>query len=201
MPLAVAISKVTPPAGAGAGRETVKVKVVVPELPSLADTSLMDNCDGVLVRAKFTGMDTPGVMAATLYGPPAVPLAVAVTLAVPPEIVAGLPLMAALAPLPGGVNVTVPPFTGSPALFAVTVKPNGLVKALLITALWPEPLRLPRVNPFDSNAPISQAEPTGRATPRWSVSVHPELPACIDRFGTGQQSHGLCNAAVSAQSG
>ena len=35
------MSKVTPPAGAGADRLTVKVKVVVPALPSLSETSLI----------------------------------------------------------------------------------------------------------------------------------------------------------------
>ncbi len=41
VPLAVAMSKVTPPAGAGAERLTVKVKVVVPALPSFSETSLI----------------------------------------------------------------------------------------------------------------------------------------------------------------
>ena len=38
---AVAISKVTPPAGAGAERLTAKLKEVVPELPSAILTSSM----------------------------------------------------------------------------------------------------------------------------------------------------------------
>ena len=38
--LAVAMSNVTPPAPAGAERLTVKVKVVVPALPSFCETSL-----------------------------------------------------------------------------------------------------------------------------------------------------------------
>ncbi len=39
---AVAISKVTPPLGAGADRLTVNVKVAGPPLPSLSDTSLIE---------------------------------------------------------------------------------------------------------------------------------------------------------------
>ena len=41
MPSAVAISNVTPPAGAGAESETVNAKVVVPLLPSASVTSLI----------------------------------------------------------------------------------------------------------------------------------------------------------------
>ena len=41
VPSAVAMSKVTPPAGAGAERLTVNVKVVVPALPSFSETSLI----------------------------------------------------------------------------------------------------------------------------------------------------------------
>ena len=41
VPFAVAISKVTPPVGAGALKVTVKVKGVMPLLPSLAVTLLM----------------------------------------------------------------------------------------------------------------------------------------------------------------
>ena len=37
----VAMSKVTPPGGAGVDRKTVKVKVVVPESPSFRVTSLI----------------------------------------------------------------------------------------------------------------------------------------------------------------
>ena len=41
MPSTVAISKLTPPAPAGAERLTVKVNAVVPVLPSATETSLM----------------------------------------------------------------------------------------------------------------------------------------------------------------
>src|SRR5438045_3732628 len=40
------MSKVTPPAGAGAERLTVKVKLVVPASPSLSETSLLDRFTG-----------------------------------------------------------------------------------------------------------------------------------------------------------
>ena len=50
----------------------------------------------------------------------------AVTLAVPlAPMVAGLPVIAADAPLAGGVNVTRPPATGSIGLLAVTVTTSG----------------------------------------------------------------------------
>lgn len=53
----------------------------------------------------------------------------------PPDIVAGLPLMAALAPLAGGVKTTLPPFTGSTGFLAVTVTEKGVAKAVLTRAL------------------------------------------------------------------
>src|SRR2546423_15399743 len=40
---AVAMSKDTPPAGAGVERLTVNVKIVVPELPSFCETSFMES--------------------------------------------------------------------------------------------------------------------------------------------------------------
>ena len=92
-------------------------------------------------------------------------MAVAVTLAAPPEIVAGLPVIAALAPDAGGVKVTAPPFTGSPNAL-VTLRARGLVKSVLIGVDWPSPPVFASVKPCDSKAPISQAEPCGRATPR-----------------------------------
>ena len=53
------------------------------------------------VSAKVT-LAAPGVLAVTVYGPPAVPFAVAVTHARPlASVVAGLPVNVAEAPLPG----------------------------------------------------------------------------------------------------
>ena len=62
-------------------------------------------------------------------------MALAVTIpvvAVLPLIVAGEPATAQLAPLTGGVKVTCPPLTGSPAPLAVTVTESGLANAVLI---------------------------------------------------------------------
>jgi hypothetical protein len=64
-------------------------------------------------------------------------LAVAALLATPPApIGAGFGARLALAPAPGGVNVTTPPSTGSPVSMAVTVAVSGLAKARPGPALW-----------------------------------------------------------------
>lgn len=66
------------------------------------------------------------------------PLAVAVPeLAAPLLIVAGFVAKAHVAPLPGTVNVTCPPLTGSlsAVLLAVTFTVKGLPKAVLIVVL------------------------------------------------------------------
>jgi hypothetical protein len=81
------------------------------------------------VSAKLA-LVAPDALAVTLYRPPGVPFAAAVTLTVPTAIVAGLAAIVALAPLAGGVKVTFPPLTGSAALLAVTVKPSGVPKAV-----------------------------------------------------------------------
>src|SRR5262245_11101996 len=57
VPSAVAMSNVTPPAPAALVRLTVNVNVVVPELPSLCDTSLIDSA-GVPPEQPWTG-DAP----------------------------------------------------------------------------------------------------------------------------------------------
>ncbi len=117
------------------------------------------------VSEKFTAV-APFALAATVYGPPTVALAVTVPdVPVPLAIVAGLPAIVALAPLPGGVNVTSPPLTGSlKALVTVTLK--GLVNAVLIFALWLSPLAIARVKPCDSKAPMSTVVCCGRVIPR-----------------------------------
>src|SRR5437764_2820302 len=95
-----------------------------------------------LVTEKFAEV-APVALATTLYGPPAVLLAVnAADVATPlPFVVAVFnpPAKVPLAPLPGAVNVTVTLPTGLfPA--SVTVATNGAPNAALIDALCPEPL-------------------------------------------------------------
>jgi hypothetical protein len=98
-------------------------------------------------------------------------LLVAVTLAVPLALmVAGLPVIAADAPLAGGVNVTSPPATGSIGLLAVTVTTSGAGNT---PAVWPLPEVRAMANPLDSKAPMSTVPLTMRGEPRWSV----EMPA------------------------
>ena len=76
----------------------------------------------------------PAMVALTTYAP-RTPLAVAFTLAALLVMVAGLVSKLALAPLAGGVKITLPPFTGSTALLAVTLTRKGCAKAVLISVL------------------------------------------------------------------
>jgi hypothetical protein len=90
-----------------------------------------------LVREKFAEV-APAALATTLYGPPAVELAVnAADVATPLAFEVAVftpPANVPLAPLPGGVNVTTTPPTGLfPA--SVTVVTNGAANAALIAAL------------------------------------------------------------------
>src|SRR6266550_3837667 len=80
------MSKVTPPAFAGADRLTVKVKVVVPVLPSFSATSLMLSpgcgaCTVVVAFAELLALFASGVdeetVAVLLIVEPAAPFAVA----------------------------------------------------------------------------------------------------------------------------
>src|SRR5258706_29502 len=93
---------------------------------------------GRLVSEKFAGVAAPDTDAVTLYGPPAVPLAVkVVAVATPCAFVVAVftpPANAPLAPLAGAIKVTVAPFTG---LFpeSFTVAWNGVANAVLIVAL------------------------------------------------------------------
>src|SRR5437588_6818018 len=97
----------------------------------------------MLVRAKGTA-DIPEAVAFTLYGPPAVELAVKTgAVAAPPAPMVAtadvvLPVKVPLGPLAGAINVRFPPMTGSPnELLTVTV--NCVAKDARISALCPEP--------------------------------------------------------------
>ena len=94
------------------------------------------------VNEKFADV-APVALATTLYGPPAVALAVNVAdVATPLAFVVAVfspPAKVPLAPLVGAVNVTTTPLTGLfPA--SVTVATKGAPKAVLIAALCPDPL-------------------------------------------------------------
>jgi hypothetical protein len=99
-----------------------------------------------LVRLKLAGPTAPAV-AATLYGPPAVPLAVNVeAVALPFASVVAVttvpplvpPAKVPLAPLDGAVNVTTTPLNGFDLLsFTVATRAE---KAVPIATLWVEPL-------------------------------------------------------------
>src|SRR5271157_5632646 len=144
-------------------------RVVRPGVGESASVLTTRLSDSVLVRKNDAGK-APAVAAVTAYGPPAMPLAVAVTDAVPDAILTGFEeLSVAEAPLPGTVNVTTPPSTGSPGFFGVTVTCSGLGNAVLIPVAWLLPDETARVKPDDSKAPMSTAAPTTRGMPRWSV--------------------------------
>jgi hypothetical protein len=96
----------------------------------------------LFVSAKFADV-APLALATTLYGPPAVALAVNVAeVATPLAFVVAVftpPANVPLAPDAGGVNVTTTPLTGLfPA--SVTVATSGAAKAVLIVALCGVPL-------------------------------------------------------------
>jgi hypothetical protein len=86
--------------------------------------------------------DTPFTDALTLYGPPAMALAVKVgEVATPDAFVntVALPVNVPLAPdPPSDANVTLAPGTGLPPE-SVTVATNGLLKEVFTCALWPPP--------------------------------------------------------------
>jgi hypothetical protein len=96
----------------------------------------------LFVKAKFADV-APVALATTLYGPPAMALAVKTAeVATPLALVVAVftpPANVPLAPDAGGVNVTTTPLTG---LFpeSVTVATNAAAKALLIAALCGVPL-------------------------------------------------------------
>jgi hypothetical protein len=103
---------------------------------------MLGGAAATLVREKFAEL-APEVLAVTLYGPPAVALAVNVAdVATPLAFVVAVfipPANVPLAPLAGAVKVTTTPLTGLfPA--SVAVATNGALNAVLIAALCPEPL-------------------------------------------------------------
>ncbi len=95
-----------------------------------------------MVREKLAGVATPETAAVTVYGPPAVPLAVKTgAVATPCALVVALftpPANVPLAPLAGAVNVTVTPLTGL-LKESFTVACSCVANAVLITALWGVP--------------------------------------------------------------
>ena len=98
---------------------------------------IVDGAPAVFVSEKLTGV-TPVAEAVTVYGPPAVPLAVNGADATPEAFVATVIVFVELlntpdAPAPGAVNVTLTPATGTlPASRTVTAR--ALAKAVLIVA-------------------------------------------------------------------
>ena len=96
------------------------------------------------VRLKFAAAAAPEVVAATVYGPPAVALAVNVDevarpLAFVVSVSVAVPLPnLPLAPEEGAVNVTETPLAGFP--LEVTNATSGFANAVLTFSLWPDPL-------------------------------------------------------------
>src|SRR5690606_40197146 len=68
---AVAMSNDTPPGPAGLLSETVKVKLVVPALPSASPTSFTDKVGAAYVNAPASVAVPPGVVTATSTAPAA----------------------------------------------------------------------------------------------------------------------------------
>jgi hypothetical protein len=166
-PLAFVVAVLTPPAKVPLAPEAGGVKVTTTPLTGLFPASVTVATRGaanavlivavcgvplvavtlaagpaVLVKAKFAEV-VPVALATTLYGPPAMALAVNVAeVATPDAFVVAVftpPANAALAPDAGGVKVTTIPLTGLfPA--SVTVATRGAAKAVLIAALCGVPL-------------------------------------------------------------
>ncbi len=121
----------------------------------------------VFVSVKFSG-GRPGVLAVTVYGPPATLFAVAFTLACPfAAVVTGLGVLkVAVAPLAGAVKVMIRPGTNAfprSGLVAVTV--SGCGKGATPAWTGPPPLVTARAI-RSSKAPMSHAGPCGRVKPR-----------------------------------
>jgi hypothetical protein len=105
---------------------------------------MLPGAPALFVRAKEAGLLTSVADAVTVYGPPAVALAVKVgEVATPEALVCTVALIpppanVPLAPEVGELNVTLAPETG--LLFAsITVATNGFPKACLTCAVWPPP--------------------------------------------------------------
>src|SRR5258708_13338082 len=106
---------------------------------------MLGGAAATLVREKFAEV-APEALAVTLYGPPAVALAVNVAdVATPLAFVVAVfipPANVPLAPLAGTVKVTTTPLTGLfPA--SVAAATNGVLKAVLIAPPSPDPLAAP----------------------------------------------------------
>ena len=92
----------------------------------------------VFVSEKVAGVDTPGTVAFTVYGPPAVALELTLTEARPEPLVTAVTVEAMPAPLPGPAKLTVKPGSGL-LLPSFTKATNGLLNAVLMAAVWPLP--------------------------------------------------------------
>ena len=148
--------------------ESAKLVTTIPPIP--------------LLKENETG-DAPVVAAVTKYGPPKTSLAVAVTDAVPEAIVTGPDGMnVAEAPVAGAVKVTTPPSTGSTGLFGVTLTASAVGNTELIGVDWLLPATMARVNPDDSDAPISTAAPDH---PRHAAAGRSSA-GCLHRRQPGQ---------------
>src|SRR5204863_3978257 len=158
----------TVPVGVPAKEVTVAVKVTLwPKSDGFTEEATAVFVAALLlVRLNEAGDAMPDAVAFTLYGPPAVALAVAEMLAWPPALMTALPppLRAALGPLAGAVKVTTPPVTGSPKAL-LTVATKGEANAVVMAVLCGVPLVAAMVKPRDSKAPISTAAPTIRLKP------------------------------------
>jgi hypothetical protein len=97
------------------------------------------------VRLKLAGVETPGAVAVTMYGPPTVALAVKTDeVALPVESVVSVSVAVPfknvpLAELAGAVNVTVTPLTAFEELSS-TVATNGAGNGVLMSVLCGVPL-------------------------------------------------------------
>ena len=116
--------------------------LIVADCPDPLETATFAGVPDKLVSEKFAEV-APAALATTLYGPPAVLLAVNIPdVATPLALVVPVLPPAAkvpLAPLAGGVNVTTTPLTGFPPL-SVTVAPSEAPNAVLMAALCGVPL-------------------------------------------------------------
>jgi len=98
-----------------------------------------------LVKLKLAGVDTPAIVAVTVYGPPMFPFATKVVeVAMPEALVRSVSVEVAfakvpLAPVAGAVNVTATPPTGF-ELASSTVATNGAANAVSTVAVCGVPL-------------------------------------------------------------
>ena len=129
---------VTPPVGAAVGRVTAK------DVDCPGDSTTFEGrpmipplTEAVFVSTKLTGITLP-TLAATLYGPPAVPFALTKAEACPAESVETVTADAMPAPLPGPLKVTATLETGLLELSSTSAT-NGNPNAVPTAVLWPLP--------------------------------------------------------------